>query len=101
MRLIDADKAIKEYEETRQKLIEMDADLFREEIDELDYIIRQFKLQPTAYDVEAVVRELGELFNAYLENVLIQREREERHYVNAMHIFEKTIEIVERGGRNE
>lgn len=57
--------------------------------------------QPTAYDVEAVVRELGELFNAYLENVLIQREREGRHYVNAMHIFEKTIEIVERGGRNE
>lgn len=55
--------------------------------------------QPTAYDVEAVVRELEELFNTYLENVLIQREG--RHYVNTMHIFEKAIEIVNRGGRNE
>lgn len=47
MRLIDADKAIEEYTETRQKLVEIDAELFIEEIDELDYVIRQLKLQPT------------------------------------------------------
>lgn len=65
----------------------------------LDDVVRVIKSQPTAYDVEAVEKELGELFNAYLEIVLMQREG--RHYVNAMHIFEKAIEIVKRGGRDE
>lgn len=93
MRLIDADKGIEEYKEIRRKLIEKGADLFGDEIDGLDYIIRQLELQPTAYDVEAVLAELNNL--AMWREVLIypldHRERT---------MLAKVEEIV-RGGRND
>lgn len=58
----------------------------------LDDVVRVIKSQPTAYDVEAVVREL--------------EENQEGFFIRD-HMFVKTIpldkaiEIVKRGGRNE
>lgn len=98
MRLIDADEAVKKYSTWLNNYIDCGNDPFSDIAESVRYVMQQFDRQPTAYDVEAVARELEELFNTYLENVLIQREG--RHYVNAMHIFDKAIEIV-RGGRND
>lgn len=97
MRLIDADKGIEEYKEIRRKLIEKGADLFGDEIDGLDYIIRQLELQPTAYDVEAVVRELEERYN---EAINQYRSTAEPYYCGLAYGHDIAIEIV-RGGRND
>jgi hypothetical protein len=83
-RLIDADKGIEEYKEIRRKLIEKGADLFGDEIDGLDYIIRQLELQPTAYSVEAVIRELGKQCDA-----------------NAGGLYKEQIIEIVRGGWND
>lgn len=105
MRLIDADKGIKEYKELRRKLIEKGADLFGDEIDGLDYIIRQLELQPTAYDVEAVVRALEEKIKFYENQEKRQMELDcgmaACHTNGVQQGIKFTIDVVKRGGRNE
>ena len=55
----------------------------------LDDVVRVIKSQPTAYDVEAVVRELEEHRKGEFTDVYTK------------FCFGKAIEIVKRGGRDE
>lgn len=60
----------------------------------IDFIDSHFDNQPTAYDVEAVVRELEqEKFVAYLKGDIAAMEHNMA--------LNKAIAIVKRGGRNE
>ena len=86
MRLIDADDLIRQLEEG----------VWNSAVEEV-------KNQPTAYDVEAVVRELEEPFNDYREKseTMLNHRAKRLYYRGLMRGFEYAIEIVKRGGRNE
>ena len=89
-RLIDVNEAIKDFEKydsfMGEPLTERDAYL-------IECVLTLFGSQPTAYDVEAVVRELKELHIRNSKGVLVAEV-----YNNAIN---DAIEIVKRGGLNE
>lgn len=71
----------------------------------LDDVVRVIKSQPTAYDVEAVVRELEEKIEHHWERANFCY-KNELYIANSEHLgkceaFREAIEIVLRGGRNE
>lgn len=91
MRLIDVDEAIKSFEKydsfMGEPLTERDAHL-------VECVLTIFDLWPTAYSVEAVVKELEqEKFVSYLKDDVAAME----HNLT----LNKAIAIVKRGGRNE
>ena len=57
-RLIDADEAVREYEACIENYILSGNDPKSRYIEDWEYVIKQLSNRPTAYDVEAVVREL-------------------------------------------
>jgi uncharacterized protein YqgQ len=85
MRLIDADKLLEDLEECYD-----DCDIQ----DMLDFfgIYECIKKQPTAYDVDKVVKELDELLTINMEVLGVRAD-----YVNLAHVIEK----VKRGGLDE
>ena len=93
MRLIDADKVIEELDGYSLS-IEVNpsmttGDIIKKTVTICNaYFMKVINEQPTAYDVEAVVRELEEQRDAGIDEWM-------------EFCFIKAIEIVKRGGRNE
>jgi hypothetical protein len=102
-RLIDADdtiRIIKEYKTVDgEPLTERDKRIIEYVCDHIQY------LQPTAYDVEAVVRELEEELQYHVRGELHCEEKgyksgADRHRQKVI-AYDTAIAIVKRGGRNE
>ena len=100
-RLIDADnleEAIKEY---FKKHI-TDNSCMVDGVDCSADICRFVKEQPTAFDVEKVVRELGELKMRYYLTIANTGDAyNDCAYMNIANTIDNTIDIVKRGGRDE
>ena len=105
MRLIDADEAIREYEACIENYILSGNDSKSRYIEDWEYVIKQLSNKPTAYDVEAVVRELEEKIEHHWERANFCY-KNELYIANSEHLgkceaFREAIEIVRKGGRNE
>ena len=93
MRLIDADKlimAIANWQQTLMPGWEAPNDADTIVYKTLEEVCKLIGDRPTAYDVEAVVRELEEVFKRYYGKAVWKNQ----------YLTQKVIEIV-RGGRNE
>jgi tetrahydromethanopterin S-methyltransferase subunit F len=104
MRLIDADEAIREYEACIENYILSGNDSKSRYIEDWEYVIKQLSGKPTAYDVEAVVRELEDKVEFYESREKRQMELDcgmaACHTNGVQQGIKFAIEIV-RGGRNE
>ena len=86
-------------EDVKELLLGLDSLPWEEQVDEIVDAI------PTAYDVEAVVRELEEKIEHHWEQANYCYDNE-LYIANSEHLgkceaFRDAIEIVKRGGRNE
>ena len=104
MKLIDADKLIEEmrkwyFDEEKQEAAKKDVS----PMDLLTHLaITTVKEQPTAYDVEEVVKELKELKMRYYLTIANTGDADKDcAYLNTANAIDKAIEIVKRGGRDE
>jgi hypothetical protein len=96
MKLIDADEAIREYEACIENYILSGNDSKSRYIEDWEYVIKQLSNKPTAYDVEAVVRELERKSNGFFAD----DEEFGEMFVKTISL-PTAIEIVKEGGRNE
>lgn len=101
MRLIDAEKVTEEmrkwyFDEEKQKAAENDVspmDLFT------NLAIATVKDQPTAFDVEKVVKELEDLKMSYFLTLANTGDADKDcAYLNTASAIDSAIEIVKRGG---
>lgn len=103
--MIDADRAVERYSKKLKKLIYRGADSGNPACEAIRDIMRAFDRQPTAYDVDAVVRELEEKIKHHWERANYCHDNElyiaESEHVGKCEAFREAIEIVKRGGRNE
>lgn len=97
-RLIDADKAVERYSKELHKLIEAGCDPFAGSCEAIRDIMQAFDRQPTAYSVEAVVKELeqeyewqADTFHGTLNDDALGQ----------MRAYDNAIRIVKRGERND
>ena len=101
MRLIDANKLeekVREYfkEKTTRGVYAVDT------VNCSADICRMVEEQPTAFDVEQVVRELKELKMRYYMTIANTGDADKDcAYLNTANAIDKAIEIVKRGGRDE
>lgn len=94
MRLIDADEFIKKFRYA-------EANTEDEKI-MCATVRRMIKEQPTAFDVEKVVRELRDLKMRYYLTIANTGDADKDcAYLNIVNAIDKAIEIVKRGGRDE
>lgn len=94
MKLIDADEFIKKFRYA-------EADTEDEKI-MCATVRRMIKEQPTAFDVEKVVRELRDLKMRYYLTIANTGDADKDcAYLNIANAIDKAIEIVKRGGRDE
>lgn len=94
MRLIDADEFIKKFRYA-------EANTEDEKI-MCATVRRMIKEQPTAFDVEKVVRELRDLKMRYYLTIANTGDADKDcAYLNIANAIDKAIEIVKRGGRDE
>ena len=94
MRLIDADEFIKKFRYA-------EANTEDEKI-MCATVRRMNKEQPTAFDVEKVVRELRDLKMRYYLTIANTGDADKDcAYLNIANAIDKAIEIVKRGGRDE
>lgn len=104
MRIIDADKPIEEmrkwyFDEEKQEAAKNDVspmDLFTH------LAITTVKNQPTAFDVEKVVKELEDLKMSYFLTLANTGDADKDcAYLNIANAIDRAIEIVKRGGRDD
>lgn len=104
MRLIDAEKVTEEmrkwyFDEEKQKAAENDVspmDLFT------NLAIMTVKKQPTAFDIEKVVKELEYLKMSYYLTIANTGDADKDcAYLNIANAIDRAIEIVKRGGVDE
>lgn len=94
MRLIDADEFIKKFRYA-------EANTEDEKI-MCATVRRMIKEQPTAFDVEKVVREFRDLKMRYYLTIANTGDADKDcAYLNIVNAIDKAIEIVKRGGRDE
>lgn len=94
MRLIDADEFIKKFRYA-------EANTEDEKI-MCATVRRMIKEQPTAFDVEKVVREFRDLKMRYYLTIANTGDADKDcAYLNIANAIDKAIEIVKRGGRDE
>ena len=93
-RLIDADEFIKKFRYTKANT--------EEENTMCATVRRMVKEQPTAFDVEKVVRELRDLKMRYYFTIANTGDADmDCAYLNTANAIDRAIEIVKRGGRDE
>ena len=110
MRLIDADKLIEILEENISKLARdikleqrgMQLSIFVAQLCKTKHIIGVIDKQPTAYDVDKVVKHIEEC-NRIREKVMEKKiDRELRiYYEGQLFIANEIIKLIKRGGIND
>lgn len=95
MRLIDADALIKFIDAWH---LRHQGELAFSELD----VVNMLREQPTAFDVEKVVRELRDLKMRYYLTIANTGDADKDcAYLNTENAIDAAIEIVKRGGRND
>lgn len=99
MRLIDADKATEGYSAWLNNYINCGNDPFSDTAESVRYVMQQIDRQPTAYDVDAVVKELEEFKKTWHWECDCRKCNASTSCVSCL--INRILEIVKRGGRNE
>lgn len=101
MRLIDADLLMRKCEKWLKPKAP-DEDEMVSLTDIAVSMLMEIEEQPTAYDVEAVVKELEYLKMRYYFTIANTGDADKDcAYLNIANAIDKAIEIVKRGGRDE
>lgn len=101
MRLIDANKLLERVEASMLNNTHRNGSAALNHVSEHRHFIRMIGEQPTAFDVEKVVRELKELKMRYYLTIANTADADKDcAYLNTANAIDKAIEIV-RGGRDE
>lgn len=104
-RLIDADKLIlhlNNYALQEAPFGRNDGKNQKEIYDTIQECMKAVEEQPTAFDVENVVKELGELKMRYYLTIANTGDADKDcAYLNTANAIDEAIEIVKRGGRDE
>ena len=101
-RLIDADKLLKCVEVSMQNNTHRNGNAALCHISEHMHFIKTIVEQPTAFDVEKVVKELEDLKMRYYFTIANTGDADKDcAYLNIANAIDKAIEIVKRGGRDE
>ena len=104
MRLIDADEAIREYEACIENYILSGNDSKSRYIEDWEYVIKQLSNKPTAYDVEAVVRELEAKSTFYAHEAEGDKDMGYEYLTIRKYGISDGLDIaieIVRGGRND
>ena len=103
MRLIDADKLVlhlNDYALQEAPFGRNDGKNQKEIYETIKECMKAVEEQPTAFDVEQVVRELKELKMRYYMTIANTGDADKDcAYLNTANAIDKAIEIVKRGGR--
>lgn len=101
-RLIDADKLLECVEESMLNNTHRNGNAALCHVSEHRHFMETIVEQPTAFDVEKVVRELRDLkMHYYLTIANTGDADKDCAYLNIANAIDKAIEIVKRGGRDE
>lgn len=101
-RLIDADKLLKCVEVSMQNNTHRNGNAALCHVSEHRHFIETIVEQPTAFDVEKVVKELEDLKMRYFLTIANTGDADKDcAYLNTANAIDKAIEIVKRGGVDE
>lgn len=104
-RLIDADKSIlhlNDYALQEAPFRRNDSENQKEIYETIQECMKAVEEQPTAFDVEKVVREIRDLKLSYYMTIANTGDADKDYvYLNVANAIDTAIEIVKRGGRNE
>ena len=104
-RLIDADKSIlhlNDYALQEAPFGRNDSENQKEIYETIQECMKAVEEQPTAFDVEKVVREIRDLKLSYYMTIANTGDAGKDYvYLNAANAIDAAIEIVKRGGRDE
>lgn len=102
MRIIDADKLLKCVEVSMLNNTHRNGNAALCHVSEHRHFVEMIVEQPTAFDVEKVVRELRDLKMRYYLTIANTGDADKDcAYLNIANAIDAAIEIVKRGGRNE
>lgn len=102
MRLIDADKLLECVEVSMLNNTHRNKNAALCHVSEHRHFIKMIVKQPTAYDVEKVVKELEDLKMRYFLTIANTGDVDKDcAYLNIANTIDRAIEIVKRGGRDE
>lgn len=105
MRLIDADKLIlhlNDYALQEAPFGRNDSENQKEIYETIQECMKAVEEQPTAFDVEKVVREIRDLKLSYYMTIANTGDADKDYvYLNVANAIDTAIEIVKRGGRDE
>lgn len=102
MRPIDADKLLKCVEASMLNNTHRNGNAALCHVSEHRHFIGMIVEQPTAFDVEKVVKELEDLKMCYFLTIANTGDADKDYaYLNITNAIDKAIEIVKRGGRDE
>lgn len=104
-RLIDADKSIlhlNDYALQEAPFGRNDSENQKEIYETIQECMKAVEEQPTAFDVEKVVREIRDLKLSYYMTIANTGDADKDYvYLNVANAIDRAIEIVKRGGRDE
>lgn len=104
-RLIDADKSIlhlNDYALQEAPFGHNDSENQKEIYETIQECMKAVEEQPTAFDVEKVVREIRDLKLSYYMTIANTGDADKDYvYLNVANAIDTAIEIVKRGGRDE
>lgn len=102
MRIIDADKLLECVEVSMLNNTHRNGNAALCHVSEHRHFVEMIVEQPTAFDVEKVVRELRDLKMRYYLTIANTGDADKDcAYLNIANAIDAAIEIVKRGGRNE
>ena len=102
MRIIDADKLLECVEVSMLNNTHRNGNAALCHVSEHRHFVEMIVEQPTAFDVEKVVRELRDLKMRYYLTIANTGDADKDcAYLNIANAIDTAIEIVKRGGRNE
>lgn len=101
-RLIDADKSILHLNDYALQEATFMKGGYSGKYDAIQECMKAVEEQPTAFDVEKVVREIRDLKLSYYMTIANTGDADKDYvYLNVANAIDTAIEIVKRGGRNE
>ena len=101
-RLIDADKLILHLNDYALQEATFMKGGYSGKYDAIQECMKAVEEQPTAFDVEKVVREIRDLKLSYYMTIANTGDADKDYvYLNVANAIDTAIEIVKRGGRNE
>lgn len=102
MKPIDADKLLECVEASMLNNPHRNGNAALCHVSEHRHFIEMIVEQPTAFDVEKVVREIRDLKLSYYMTIANTGDADKDYvYLNVANAIDTAIEIVKRGGRNE